>query len=81
MPDEKEYYSKFKKILEQLPGLNQSSILQDIQQFGKYRNLQYWNTKMCFLLMEYFHNSWIFFMRIWAKLYFKWEMFKWSLWE
>lgn len=34
MPEGEEYYTKYKEILEQLPRLNQSSILQDIQQKG-----------------------------------------------
>ena len=34
MPEGEEYYAKYKEILEQLPRLNQSSILQDIQQKG-----------------------------------------------
>ena len=34
MPEGEEYYTKYKNILEQFPRLNQSSILQDIQQKG-----------------------------------------------
>ena len=34
MPEGEEYYTKYKDILEQFPRLNQSSILQDIQQKG-----------------------------------------------
>ena len=34
MPEGEDYYTKYKEILEQFPRLNQSSILQDIQQKG-----------------------------------------------
>ncbi|XP_023341908.1 acid sphingomyelinase-like phosphodiesterase 3b [Eurytemora carolleeae] len=36
MPEGEDYYTKYKDILEQFPRLNQSSILQDIQQKGGY---------------------------------------------